>query len=309
MAINRTTSFVGTPVPKLITDLVLGAESIEKGILHAFSDRRSEVFLNRFYTANHQLGSRIATPVAPANAMTKDEKSIIPGNLMFYDEFDPRDFEGDWEFLWSQGPSVSAEAAAALWNAIKETVAGSVNSDLEEGIWQGDTGSASNWLNQFDGYLKLLDADGTVITVVPAGAITALNIVGILESVVAACPATVQEMASPAILMSHQDKYLYREAARALDFKGTNIDTKIEDMFGGYPIVSTHGIPKNRIVMGNIGSGDTSNFKASHWMDSDRNNVKIERLQNNSDLFFVKVNLDFGVNVVYGKEVVTYAPV
>ena len=307
MAISRSTSFVGTPVPQLITDLVLGAESIEKGVIHAFSDKRDKVYLNRFYTANHQLGARVATPVTAADAMTKDEKLITPGNLMFYDEFDPRDFEGDWEFLWSQGPSVSAEAATALWNAIKETVAGSVNSDLEEGIWQGDILSGDAWLAEFDGYLKLLDADGTVITVTPQGAITAANVIGILEDMVAACPAAVQEQSSPAIMMSHVDKYLYREAARSLDFKGTNIDEKIQDQFGGFPIVSTHGIPAGRIVMGNIGSGDQSNFKASHWMDSDRNNVKIERLQNNSDLFFVKVALDFGVNVVYGKEVVTYA--
>ena len=308
MAITRSTSFVGTPIPQLITDLVLGAESIEKGILHAFSDKRSEVFLNRFYTANHQLGPRVATPVTPADAMTKDEKSIIPGNLMFYDEFDPRDFEGDWEFLWSQGPSVSAEAATALWNAIKDTVASSVNSDLEEGIWQGDLGGGSAWLAEFDGYMKLLDNDVTVNVVTPAGAIASSNVISVLEAVVAACPAAVQEQTSPAIMMSHQDKYLYREAARGLDFKGSDIDTRIQDAFGGFPIVSTHGIPKDRVIMGNIGSGDSSNFKASHWMDSDRNNVKIERLQANSDLFFVKVALDFGVNVVYGKEVVTYAP-
>ncbi len=309
MAISRSSAFIGTPVPQLITDLVLGAESIEKGIVHAFSDKRDRVYLNRFFTANQQLGPRVPTPTVSADASTKDEKIITPGNLMYYDTFDPRDFEGDWEFLWSQGPSVSAEAATALFNAIKDTVASSVNNDLEQGIWRGDTGSGDPWLAQFDGYLKLLDADGTVITVTPQGTITAANVIGVLEDVVAACPAEVQELSSPAIMMSHTDKYLYREASRALDFKGTNIDEKIRDQFGGFPIVSTHGIPAGRIIMGNIGSGDSSNFKASHWMDSDRNNVKVERLQANSDLFFVKVALDFGVNVVYGKEVVTYATV
>lgn len=306
MALSLTTTFDGTAVPQLISDLVLGAESIEKGIVHAFSDKRDKVVLNRFVTANHQLVARVATPSSTADAMTKDEKIITPGNLMYYDEFDPRDFEGDWEFLWTQGPSVSAEAAAVLWNAIKDTTAASINSDLEEAIWQGDTGSGSAWLAEFDGYLKILDADATVTDVTPAGAITAVNVIAILEAMVKACPAAVQEMSSPAIIMSHTDKYLYREAARALDFKGTNIDTAIQDMFGGFPIVSTHGVPAGRVIMGNIGSGDQSNFKASHWMDSDRNNVKIERLQANSDLFFVKVALDFGVNVVFGKEVVLY---
>ena len=308
MAITRSSSFVGTPVPQLITDLVLGAESIEKGLIHAFSDKRDKVYLNRFYTASEQLGPRVATPTVAADAMTKDEKIITPGALMYYDEFDPRDFEGDWEFLWSQGPSVSAEAASALWDAIKTTVASSVNNDLENAIWKGDTNSGSAWLAQFDGYVKLIDADITVNSVTPAGVITAANIISILEAVVAATPAEVQELSSPTIMMSHQDKYLYREAARALDFKGTNIDEKIRDQFGGFPIVSTHGIPKNRIFLGNVGSGDSSNFKASHWMDSDRNNVKIERLQANSDLFFVKVALDFGVNTVYGKEITEYSP-
>jgi len=306
MSIARTSSFVGTPIPELLTDLVLGAESIEKGVVHAFSDKRDKVYLNRFYAANHKLGPRVPTPTTPASAMTKDEKIITPGNIMFYDEFDPRDFEGDWEFLWSEGPSVSAEAAQILWNAIKKTIASSVNSDLDEAIWQGDTTSGNVWLKQFDGYLKLIDADATVIDVTPAGAITAANVIALLESVVKACPPAVQELSSPALVMGHKAKYLYREAARALDFKGTNIDTMIQDSFGGYPIVSVHGMPDDRILMGNIGSGSDSNFKASHWMDSDRNNVKIERLQANSDLFFVKVALDFGVNTVYGKEIVNY---
>ena len=85
MAITRSTSFIGTPISQLMTDLVLGAESIEKGIVHAFPDKRDKVYLNRFYTATGQLGPRVATPTTAADASTKDEKIITPGNLMYYD--------------------------------------------------------------------------------------------------------------------------------------------------------------------------------------------------------------------------------
>ena len=73
---------------------------------------------------------------------------------------------------------------------------------LETALWQGDTASGSGNLNKFDGLIKLVGADGTVvnsnlatyITGAPintATGITASNVIAILDGVYKAIPATV----------------------------------------------------------------------------------------------------------------------
>ena len=147
-----------------------------------------------------------------------------------------------------------------------------------------------------------LDAD--VIDTTPA-VITAANVITVLEAVVAACPATVQEQANATIITDHQTKYFYREAARGLDVKGSNIDGRIADQFGGFPLVSVGGMPASTIVMAETG-GTSSNLKASTWMESDFNNIIIERVLPSSDLFFAKSSFDLGVNTVFGAEIVLH---
>ena len=306
MAITQTSSFVGTPVNELFELLVLGAETVDKGLLHVFQDKRNVVHLNRFRTSTDQIRLRVATPTN-IDAMAKDERAITPGKAMFYTEFDPLDFGSeDWPFLWSQGSTVRARAAAELERAILSTVGKSVNNSVDKLTWQGDTLSGDAWLAIADGLIKIIAADAATIKTTPA-AITPANVISVLEAVVAACPAPVKEMGAPTIICDHATKYSYREAARALDFKGTNIDGRIQDQFGGYPIASVGGMPASSIVMTNAG-GTTSNLKASTWFLNDYRNILIDRLQANSDLFFVKVSFDMGFNYVNGEEIVYHAP-
>ena len=62
MAITQSSSFIGTPVNELFENLVLGAETIEKGLLHIFPDKRNKVYLNRFVADANPLVPRVPTP-------------------------------------------------------------------------------------------------------------------------------------------------------------------------------------------------------------------------------------------------------
>ncbi len=305
MAIVQSGAFVGTPIDELFEELVLGAETIDKGLIDIFADKRNEVFLNRFVSDENPLVARVPTPTS-AGDWTKDETSIIPGQAMFYREFDPLDFGfNDWEFLWSQGTTVRASAAAELLRSILSTAQIRVNQNVDLLTWQGDTGSGSPFLAITDGYIKLFTADVDVIDTTPA-VITAANVISVFEAVVAATPAAVQESSAPTMITDHQTKYFYREAARGLDFKGSSIEGRITDMFGGFPIVSVGGMPASTIIMVNAG-GAASNLKASTWMVSDMlSTMHVERLQANSDLFFTKASFDYGVSHIFGSEIVMH---
>jgi hypothetical protein len=287
---------------------MFGAETIRGGVCQVIPGKRKQVTLNRFYSAVQKITARVATPTTAADALTKDERQITMAEIMWYDEFDPKDFNLDWQFLNTVGASVDARAARVLLNAIRSSVVNAFNYDLEQLIWNGDTDSSDAWLAPIDGFVKLIDADTTVNSVTPAGAISAANVIAVLEAVVQACPNEVKELGSPTIVTNHTVKHLYREAARALDYKGTNITQAIADVYGGYPIVSVNGVPANRVFMMNAGGGDMAELKMATWANSDNFTVKIERLQANSDLFFIKINSEIGVNHVYGKQITEYSP-
>jgi hypothetical protein len=309
MAISITTTSVGTPVERLFGDLVLGCQTLERNVAQILMGYQEDgIVINRLYSGNQAIIAAVATPSATADNTTKDEVLISPAEIMYYDEFNPKNFNVDWKMLWAEGPEVRQRAAQNLLNALLPSVRTSFNYDLEKLLWQGDTGSASAWLDPIDGFVKLIDADTTVNSVTPAGAVTASNVIAILQAVLDAAPDAVIENSAPTIVTNHTIKRLYHNAIAALPNKGTDITDSARNTFMGYPITSVHGVPANRIFMMNTGQDDRAALKVGTWMEGDRFNVLIDRKQANSDLFFIKINMVVGVNHVYGKEIVEYSP-
>ena len=306
MAITFTPTDPSTPIEKLFKDLMFGSQTMEKGLVQVIPGQRNKTLISRFYGAVNKIVAAVPTPTVAADALTKDEKTIQSGEIMFYDTFNPKLFNIDEKFLWSIGPSVTSSAAAILLAAIQDRVTKIFNYDLDNLLWNGDTTSGSAWLSPIDGIVKLVDADTSVVSVTPQGVITSANVIAVLESVVAAIPVVVRELGNVKIVTTPAIKYAYDEAARALDVKGANIYGPGTYTFAGYPIISIPVIPANRIFAGNFTGDEMGEVKMATWADADRFNVKIDRLQANSDLFFIKVNAELGVNHVYGKQIVEY---
>ena len=302
MAVTRSSVHVSIPVERLIEDLVLGATTLDRGLAQLLPMTRKQRTLNRFFgDGADNITARTSTFAAatPADLATKDEKQLVLAEMQLVDTIDPVEFNTDWEFLWTTGPSATAQINPELQNAFMSALSKNFNYTIERIIWQGDTlGSGSLALT--DGLIKKIDADPTVNSATPLGPITAANVISVFEALVAATPAEVQELSNPTILMSHIDKYLYREAARALDFKGNNITSAVEDVFGGFPIVSTHGIPAGRVFLMNAGGGDDAEAKVGVWADADRFNVAMGKGHPLDDIVGARIRVDLGVEYVYG---------
>ena len=301
MSVSQTTTFVGEPQERLYRDLVFGAESINAGIMEVIIDKRTKVPLNKWVIASQKVIAPQDEPSTTANASTKSEVLITTGELELYDEFKPSDFNDDWKFLHAQGPSAQDEFAPAILEAVFPGYRESFNSDLEESIYQGDTGSGSAWLARFDGLIKLADADGTVKDLAAAGAITAGNVISIFNGMVATLSDVVKSRTQPFLIVNHSVFWLYSEALSALDTKGTDYNEKGFTTFRGFRIIPVSGIPATRLFFTHGG-----NIKASTWMQTDFNNVIVQRLAANSRLWFIKILAEFGINYLSGKEIALY---
>lgn len=308
MAIAKTPTQQVRVVEKLWKDLMFGSQTVEKNLVQVIPGQRNKTQLNRFYAATGKITAAVPTPTTPADALTKDEKSIQAAEIMFYDRFNPKSFNIDDVFLQSIGNSVSASAATVLLEAIRDRVTLLFNSDMDNLLWNGDTTSGNAWLSPIDGIIKLIDADTDVVSVTPAGAVTAANVVAIFQAILDATSQEVKQLGDATFVCPPAILDAYDEAARALDFKGANIYEAGRPMFAGYPIKTVVKIPANRIFFYNAGAGDMNEIKMATWADSDRFTVKIDRLQADSDEFFIKVNAELGVNHVYGKQITEYSP-
>jgi hypothetical protein len=305
MGFTTSNAFVGKNRSKILTNLVLGADTIDKGMIQIIQNVFDDTYLNRVALADDPL---IAPEVTPTTSVTaaKTEVAITPGEAMLYLTFNPNTFQNDWESYWPKGPRVENEIPSELMNPLLEVISKKTNKQIEKMMWQGNTAGAAG-VNRWDGFLKLIDADGTVVDVSSPVALTAANIVGELERTLAAVPDEVYGDPNLKIAVSYANVRMYEQAARALGFKGTNIDGRIVHQFGGVPIVPLAGMPQGRMIAGRFGSDENSNFYAQTWMADDYRNFKVDRLQANSELWFVLAKFQFGVQYGFGAEIVNYA--
>ena len=303
MAINVTSAFAGTNVSNILSLLVLGAETIQKGLLHTIPNKYDVIYLPKLDTAADQLQARVATPTVSSDS-DYTERVISPNDMMYYQEFNPATFEHVWADFWPKGPMVNQIQDPKIMAAVTKTVRGSINTQLDRLIWQGDEAASPGPLEFFDGFLKTMTADADVIKVVIAAPIDAATIQAILDEMITAMPPAIRINKAPKFIMSHESFDAFEQYTTGLDFKGNSVYDGTQLRYRGYLISPVGGMTDTDIVFCDATSGPEGNLFAGTWLANDRENFKIERLQANSELFFLKALFRYGVNYGKGQEIV-----
>lgn len=304
-----TSAYIGDVSDVLLTLTQVGNQAVEKGSFYVQPGVQKELFLPRFNCNADQLQDRQETPDSPSDSYVYDERSIEPQDCMFYDEFNPRTYEDVWREFQPQGALVDRVSNPQILSAMAEETMKSVGTQIGKLIWRGDTeAGAADPLRFFDGMIKILTADGAV-NPPPQGNITQESVLSIMASTEQAVPDEVWEDPNNIIHMSTRDYRYYLAAARALDFKGIGIEDAGSGMYAGKTIRFYSGMENNHIIVAKSTAGRDSNFWAAVDVAGDEENIKIARLQANSELFFVKVLFKYAVNAGNPTEIVLYLPV
>jgi len=298
-----------------VADVILaltesGNEAVSKGSVYVNPGVEKTLFIPRLIVAQNALQDRQADPTTPSDSFDWRENQITPNDAMFYDLFNPRNFEDVWRPFQPVGPLVDRVNNPRIQAALAKETMLSVGTQVGTLIWQGDvTAGPADPLRFFDGYVTLALASADTIKVPGTGAITAGNVISILEQAEAAIPSTIWGDPNVIFHMSTTDFRLYLEAARALDFKGSNITEAVDEMFAGRRIRFYNGMKKDYILVAKATAGKDSNLWAGVAVDGDTENVKIERHRPESENFFIKVLFKYGVNFGLDAEVVITSPV
>lgn len=305
-SVNVTSAYVGNVEETLFALMKLGNQAVEKGSVHVEPDVKKALYLPRLNAAADQLQAREENPSTPSDSFTYDERVITPADVMFYDLVNPRYFENVWRPFQPTGPLVDRVDNPTVQSAIIMETMKTVGTQIGKIIWQGNTGGAAD-IAFFDGFQKILPAGGAVVPT-PQGAITAANVISVLEACEAAIPSSIWEDPNVVFHMNTTDYRLYQQAARALDYKGPNIGDAQESRFAGREIRYYTGMGKNHVIVAKATAGKDSNLWAGIDVNGDEENVKIERYRPESEQFIVKVLAKYGVNSPLPSETVAYAP-
>ncbi len=310
MSVNVTTNYQGEVAEALLTLMKDGNQAVEKGSVYVEAGVSSALHIDRFRVSDDQLQDRQEDPTVPSDSISYDEVTLTPLDIMFFDTVNPRTFEDVWRPYQPVGPLVDKVDSPKIQAAIISEVLKSIGKQLGKLIWAGDIGAGGGSpLRFFDGYVTLAAASGDTIDVTPVGVITAANVIAILEATEAAIPADIWEDPNTVFHMNTTDYRLYLEAARLLDFKGSNIGDALENRFASRQIRFYSGFPKDRIMVAKGTAGRDSNLWAGLDTMGDEENVKIERFRPESEKFIIKVLFKYAVQVGNFEEVVLYQPV
>ena len=244
MALDLTglTNYVKENEQQLATSLVFKPKTAQliEGAGNVMVGVKSSEKINIMETnAVFQAGGTCGFSSSGTTAFT--QRSVAPGKIKVNESICPKAFEAKYtQKALRAGSHYDYMPFADEYSAKKIEVIGAA---LETALWQGDTASGNAQLARFDGLLKLIAPSGVPVTGVVEGntsaatEITTANIIGLVDDVYTAIPASIVANGDVVIFVGMdtfrtytvalKEANLFHYAAESVDFEivlpGTNV--------------------------------------------------------------------------------------
>jgi len=213
-------------------------------------------------------------------------------------------FEANYLSAQLRAGSNNEEAVPATYaQFVVNYVAEKVASDLELVMFKGDTGTASYPYSLCDGLIKQLQNDGSVIDVSATASMTATNVISELNRTLSAVPAEVRSQANFKIFVSQEIAFFYKQA-QASTTGGLFMVGDKELNYLGYRLVPTSALSAKQMIAADMDKVFFLTDLTSDWNDIiiiPQRNISGARTER------FATSLKFGVNYLYGAEIVLYA--
>lgn len=312
MALTLSNSnYNGETLETLYTVLGIGNEIGEKGACTFLPGIAKKKSLPKLSRTSRPIGTYTSgAPSSDTVTTTYAERSIDPANMMVYEEFIPEEFQDVWEAFQSAGDFTNLELNTTLMMAILELYEDGIGEHMSELFFQGDTGSAIATLAYYNGIITRASADANVIKPTPAGNITAANFFDILAATWQAIPNKFIEDPDFSLNLNTTDYKLMMTANTELkkDFMGV-FGQSLETMYQTNKIKHFTGMPQHHILGAKVSASEArSNLFLGTWVNPERESVRVDRVTNSSDTWFIRINLKADANYRESSEIVLYEP-
>ena len=312
------TSYAGTFASYFWIPATFAMDTIQKGVVYVQDGIKKKHTIGRIDFSN-PLQPRVATPTSQGT-FTVSGRVLEPQDLMVYSEFNPRDYEQHWLAEQLSPTLLARELPVTAENYMLQIALKRALEQLEIGIWQGSTdystltvSDARYQIQFFDGFLKKMINDAAVLAVGSPVALTSSNVLDKMDACISEMATSKKALlASPKryerlkFLVSVNTEQLYLTAlTTGLTFKGNSTNERGTKPWKGYEVVALAGLPDDTVVFCEALMDVTSNLYVGMNSTED-NNLQLQRLQNNSELFFIKGLMKFDVQYGFSDQVVLY---
>lgn len=307
------TTYAGEAAAQFVMPAITGADTIDGG--HAYvKDGIKKKFTIPRWSADYTtlIQARAATPTS-AGTQTIDGQVLIPEDWMIYVEFNPRDFETHW---YSQELAPALIDAQLPYNVNSVVVMGVMQRHAKyfnSAIWNSSIAAPSLPIfGFFNGWLQKLYQG--IVSAFPSNyvsgtTLTASNIQAEMLKCYAAIPLALRYDPNMKFFCSYNTFDIYGASQIAQDFKGIDVTKETAPTFKGREVVRIADFPDNTFVVAKGMSTTESNMWIGINSVSDEG-LKFAPLQNNSELWFVKLLMKGDVNFAWYQEAIYYgAPV
>jgi hypothetical protein len=283
-------NYNGDVLDYIIQESVLGLQAVEKGSVYAIENVSEKISIAKMVSSSNPIGSREAMPTTKTATVTWSEATLEPRDMMVYiPDINPRVFESAWREFQPKGALPDKVLDPQIQKVFADVVLKQVQAQLGRLIWQGSTAlAASNPLSYFDGYITRAQASSTNIDVANIGAITAANVIAVLDDCNNLVPDALYEDPNMIFHMSTTTFRLYQEAVRLLTYKGTGPSDAQQAVYAGREIRHYAGFPANVVLVCKATTGTDSNLYLATDKVRDTENLVIAKLRPEGEHFFLK---------------------
>lgn len=317
------TSYSGTYSEYFLMQATYGMDTVKKGLVAVIGDIKKQHTIARLDYKN-PLKKRMATPTTNnANPFTMDGRLLIPGSVDIYEEFNPRDLESNQIAPQLSETVLAREVPQTLQSQMVQLVLNRAGEQYETGLWQGSTDYQTltdetdprYQLQFFDGFLKRMVNDPLVnLSTISPVTITTSNIFNIMDDLLKEATKKVKGLVTDPerysrmkYIMSPLTEAIYTEALRTgVTFKGIALSTGYTAPWAQYAVEGVSGMADNTILF--LRSTDEEGISNLYvGMNSMKDwELRLMRVSNASELFFIQGKFKWDVNYGWGQEVFMY---
>lgn len=296
------------------TLLATGNETVERGLVNVIDKIRYKTNVPRLSVTN-LIGPKVVTPTTSYGTSTIDNRVLQPTDAMLYHEFRPRDYEDLW-MPWSpSGQLVFRELNTKAQVELLTEVAKHARSWVGNVIWQGDStlANAAPYYNLVNGLVYRAKNDTDVIDVTGTAITTPALALAAIKAVYDATPAHVRNNPNYRIFASDADCEFYIDAIHNQANKGNDFTQSGPLTYKGKPIERLVGMPAGIIIGTHSSASRDSNLHIGlDWDEASVNAgtevIKLDRLQANSEMFFMRMDFKMDTQIAWGQELVLFQP-
>lgn len=294
-------NYNGTVAGEIVGKAFKEADTLRLGLVNVLPDIDFKVSIRKIEYANGR--QDYACGFTPAGAVTLSEVVLEPKKIKNEFEICKEDLRQIWSSATmgfsAHNDSMPTDVEQALLAEVLADTAEATDSD----IWSGD---ASNG-GEFDGFIPLFEADGSVIKanngIVPIGAaITEANVESELKKVLNAVPVNMRRknlnvIVSPDVYQA----YGFYLISKGIADNGDASEKQVR--FGKYTVTEVNGLPDNTVVV-----YETRNLNFGTGLLADHNEIRIKDMDESDLSGQVRYKMVYtaGVQYVRPEEVVYY---